>query len=157
LKSLSGKKLASRRNLLYRFEEDYEPEIRPLDKSGARLVLEAWSQQKSEEGDQEACLEAIELLEELGLEGITLFSGKKAVAFLIAERYRADAVLFHFAKVLPGVKGATSFLYRAMANRLPDEVKWINMEQDLGLEGLRKAKSAFQPDVMLKKWFVTPK
>jgi hypothetical protein len=156
LKTLAGKKLASRRNLLYRFEEDYEPEVRPLDKAGARSVLEAWSHLKRRKADEEACYEAIELLDALGLEGITLFSGNKAVAFLIAERYRDDAVLFHFAKALPEVKGATAFLYRAMANRLPDEVKWINMEQDLGLEGLKKAKSAFQPDRMLKKWFITP-
>lgn len=154
LASMSGRKLSAKRSHLYRFEEDYDPELRPFDPEASIKVLEAWQKGQPSEKDFDACLEGIELFETFNFDGFTVFSGKEPVGFIISERYKEEASIFHFCKVVPGIKGVTPFLYRAMAHKQDAKVKWINLEQDLGIKGLRCSKYSYQPVTKLKKYFV---
>jgi hypothetical protein len=53
-------------------------------------------------------------------------------------------------------KGVYSFLVSESARQLLKKgKKYTNIEQDLGLPGLRQAKRSYAPAVMLKKYTIT--
>jgi hypothetical protein len=61
-------------------------------------------------------------------------------ACAVGEPLNPSTFVEHFEKALPGYTGAYAYLLRAFAQSIPDGFPLLNREQDLGLEGLRRAK-----------------
>ncbi len=158
LKHLPGRKLASRRNLLHQFENAVDPRIEnlaPERVNDALTVLDKWHNDK--EGDYESCKEALILMEDLGLFGIIVYNASHPIGFVLGEMQNQENYLMHFAKADHEQKGVTPFLYQTVASRLDEKVKWMNLEPDLGIEELKQAKEAYQPDLLLSKFRVYKK
>ncbi len=94
----------------------------------------------------------MELYDELGLSGFTVFDGEKPAGFLVGEPIQDDVFAFHFAKGDKSVKGIYQFLFSTAAARLPESFSYVNMEQDLGSLPLRASKSSYLPDMMAQKY-----
>lgn len=160
LRTLSGGALSSRRNLLYQFESHYSVESKPLALEtvpDALKVLEEWqrhSQSPEDETDYFTCRDAFEHFQALGLSGRVAYADAEPVGFIVGELLTPSVALFHLSKTIHRYKGVTPFLYRDFANHLPEGVEWINLEQDLGIPSLRKAKEAYEPDLLLPKYRV---
>lgn len=160
LKTLSGGSLSSRRNLLYQFEARHNVESRPLTQDvipDALKVLERWqqdSQQPKEKTDYYSCCDAFDNLRVLGLAGRVVYADGEPAGFIVGELLTPSTALFHLSKSIHHYKGVTPFLYQDFAKSLPDTVEWINLEQDLGLSSLRRAKEAYDPDILLPKYRV---
>jgi len=58
----------------------------------------------------------------------------------------------HVLKASRFVPGLYQTLYREFLKREAQTCRFINMEQDLGIEGLRKAKLSYHPCAMVKKF-----
>ena len=173
LADLKGKKMHAKRNHINRFNENcpdwmFEP-MTAANLEECYAMAEEWKNRRWEEAteqekrqytDERAAIgRALENMEELGIEGGLIRVEGRVVAFAVGSRLSLDGYDIHFEKAYDDIQGAYSAINREMAryvrSKYPD-VKWINREDDVGIEGLRKAKLSYHPDLLLEKFTVTP-
>lgn len=101
---------------------------------------------------------AVRDFEKLSLIAGILYVKNEPVAFLIASFTTENCLNVHFEKCLEDFAdcGALSFLNRQFAQKIreafPDCI-YLNREEDLNIEGLRKSKLSYQPEFLIKKYF----
>ncbi|NOY08596.1 MAG: DUF2156 domain-containing protein [Spirochaetes bacterium] len=153
-----GRKLHKKRNLLKQFKEKYsfkEKVLSENNKADALTILSKWQEDigaEENETDYAACKEAINLMETLDLTGCICYVDDEPGGFLLGEELSRNTFVIHFAKGRRKFKGLYQFMYSNFAKKLPDNIKYINFEQDLGKLSLKIAKSSYQPDLLLKKY-----
>ena len=90
-----------------------------------------------------------------GLTGGVIQVDDLIVAYTIAERLSPDTIVIHYEKGCPDYKGVYQAINQMFLAHLNGQYQWVNREQDLGEEGLRKAKLSYNPVEFLKKYRVT--
>lgn len=165
LAELKGKKLQAKRNHIHSFENACpDCEIVPLTVdtlSLAQQMVQLWYDEHerlspgSYASEQRAIGKAFAHFEEFGFEGLLLRSGGRTVAMTMGNRIRTDVFDVNFEKAVSDIKGSYAAVNRAFARYLSEkypELNYLNREDDMGLEGLRKSKLSYHPDVLLRKW-----
>jgi uncharacterized protein len=87
--------------------------------------------------------------------GGALFVENIIVAYTLAEPLTPDSLVIHFEKGCPAYKGAYQAINQIFLARSAAAFKFVNREQDLDSEGLRKAKLSYNPVDFLRKSKVT--
>ncbi len=162
LVQLSGKKLRKKRNLIKQFKTIYPTyKVVSLADKNIQEVLEMANECLQEKGGGENLLQeysaltkGLENFEELDLCGISIEVDNKIIAFSICSELTKNTALVHFEKTLKGYKGAAQCINFETAKILQKKYKYINREQDLGIDGLRQAKKSYQPYKMLKTYIL---
>ncbi len=168
LADLGGKRLHAKRNHINRFMENnpswtYE-EITPeslgeclaMDKEWYRRSLAREGEAEERDlGDEGVALrQAMEHYQALGLEGGLIRVYGELVAFTMGDLLNSDTYDVHFEKAYGELQGAYAMINREFARwvrgRHPN-VRYLNREDDMGVEGLRKAKESYYPDQMVEK------
>jgi len=159
LRELAGRAYHGKRNLAGRFEQRYRPEVRPLDASvmaDCLHVQERWLEglrhDPSARDESTALLKCLQHFEALGLRGVGVQVEGALVGFAVGEPLNPRTFVEHFEKALPGYTGAWQYLLTAFARSLPQDVPFLNREQDLGVEGLRRAKQGWHPVLLVDKY-----
>ena len=165
LAELKGKKLQRKRNHCNRFRL-LRPNctVLPITDENTPLALsmvEAWYTEKKAADptadfhlEQAAVTKALQHRQALGMEGLVLMDKDRPIAMTMGSRLSGNTFDVHFEKALVGYDGAYAFINREFARYLKEkypDVKWLNREDDLGLEGLRKAKLSYCPDRLVEK------
>ena len=163
LATLKGKKFQKKRNHLNKFKQ-LHPNYRlePITGSNTPQVedlLRRWYAHKLEldpSGDfymeQVAISRALRYREELDMEGLVLMDGEEMLAMTLGCRLAANTFDVQFEKAIDEtayVAMCSSFAAHLM-EKYPD-LKYLNREDDLGIEGLRKSKLAYNPVMMIEK------
>ena len=162
-KTYPGKSMHKKKNLLNQFLKSYEALLVPLtdDVLGeAKGILDLWQKTSPQElstSDYRQCLEALEMREDLALTGAIAFADGKPVGFVLGEPLNESTFTIHFAKADIEFKGAYQFLFSRFACDFCPDYKYMNLEQDMGREGLRKTKVSYRPDLMAHKYRIWPK
>ena len=97
--------------------------------------------------------ESLENMEILDMRGGILYAEEKAVAMTLGSPVTNGMIDTHFEKAIEGYDkdGAYATVNRYFAESLKN-FTYINREEDLGLEGLRKAKLSYHPEILLLKY-----
>ena len=169
LADLGGKKLHAKRNHIHRFDEAhpdwmFEP-ITPDNLHECVELERAWYAQREEDEPEQgedtrseetvALIESLYHMDTLELEGGLIRAEGKVLAFSLGSLTTPECFDVHFEKAPGNVQGAYAVINREMARMVRarhPEVKWLNREDDLGLEGLRKAKLSYYPDILVEKF-----
>ncbi len=155
LARLEGRKFHRKRNRVRGFTARHECLSRPLDDDtlgDAQFVLEAWRGANETEGDYGPAEDALVHWKELGLTGSVFYVEGAPVAYAMGEALPGQYFAVHFEKGVPGYAGLMQFVNQTFAAALPERYRFINREQDLGIEGLRHAKLSYRPDGFIKKY-----
>ena len=169
LATLPGRKYQRKRNHLNRFRQNHPDcsmvEITPALLPDVKAIAEIWyAGRMASDPDNDFHLEkkalhrAFENWDALNLEGAVLTENGKILAMSIGSPLSEDTFDVHFEKALEDVDGAYAAINQAFSAHLHSKypnLKWLNREDDLGLEGLRKAKLSYCPDHLVVKFWAS--
>ena len=155
---LKGKKFHSKRNHIHRFDSLYEyeyKELRPEYVPLCRKLLDIWCAEvessRSITAEHRAVCEALDNFTQLGMTGGCLFIDGVLGAFTLGQPLNNEMFVIHVEKALYHYEGIYSKINQCFATRNCVAYKYINREEDLGVDGLRKAKMSYNPVFLIKK------
>lgn len=168
LQTLSGKKLQSKRNLVNRFLAAHEghwtyEDITPENTHDAFNFHIKWCEQNGCMRDQEfwgetcAIGSALNYFAPLDMRGGILRLDGEVIAFTLGCQATEDMYVVQIEKADHEIAGAYQMINQQFVKRNCTQVKYVNREEDLGLEGLRKAKRSYYPEMMGVKYCARPK
>lgn len=165
LATLAGKKLHSKKNHCNRFERDYpgwHSEILGKEHiSDCLNLLADWKERHQEAADemqdaeQTAVRKAFHHYQELEMEGIVLYAGEQLIGFSFGEMLGENGFDVHFEKACAHINGAYAMVNRELARMLLKRhpgLSYVNREEDMGHENLRKAKESYKPVFLIEKY-----
>ncbi|EQK45294.1 DUF2156 domain-containing protein [Paraclostridium bifermentans] len=169
LRTLKGRKNQKKRNHLNYFLKEYEGrfEYKKLGKKefdDCIELLKAWASNKAEQGDVDdgiddefigikKIFDNYDVLEdEVKVAGV--YIDNKLEAFTIGEYINDDMALIHIEKANPEIRGLYQYINQQFLVHEFENVEFVNREEDLGIEGLRKAKLSYHPCKFVEKYTV---
>lgn len=164
LSTYSGKALHGKKNHCNRFEAENDWRFVPLTRAlipGCLDMLDLWTEENTERLDKsvshehDAIIRAFAAFERLGLEGGVLYANDKIVGFTLGEMASRDTFDVHFEKAEINLNGAYPMVCRELTRMLMQrhpELVYINREDDMGLEPLRRSKLSYKPEYLLEKY-----
>lgn len=162
LVQLKGNRFHKKKNLLNQFLRKYDFLYLPLtaqESTHALSLQEDWCQWRDCEA-QDALAAENRVIQKLfrdwdqleGIGGGALQVGNRLIAYTIAEALTPEMLVIHIEKGDPAFKGAYQAINQIHLDREGQSYKWVNREQDLDDEGLRKAKLSYHPMDFIKKY-----
>lgn len=165
LAELKGKKFQSKRNHVNRFYKTYENyeylPITPEHIDECLKLEEEWCRANNCEeenglgNERKSLTFALNNFEKIGLTGGILRVDGKIAAFTFGMPINKTTFGVHVEKADTQFEGAYTVINQEFARHIPEQYIYLNREEDLGIEGLRKAKLSYQPTIILEKFVAT--
>jgi hypothetical protein len=163
--ALAGNRYHKKKNLVRQFQRRYDAVYQALgpDSVAEALALQndwcTWRDCESTESltaENQAIARILADWNSLdGIRGGLLRVEGRLVAYTVAERLSPDTLLIHFEKGNPDFKGVYQAINQTfLAHNAHETIRWVNREQDLDDEGLRRAKLSYHPETFIKKFDV---
>lgn len=163
--SFSGKKYDGKRNHIKKFIKHFPnykyQELTPNMRDKALDLFEKWFKVREESryfprlahtAQRNALEKAFLYYKESELIGGAILSENDLLGFIIGSRLNLDTISAHFQYVDPSFQGVSQIVFNEACKNTFNSYKHINLEQDLGIPGLRKAKMSYHPYKIEKKY-----
>lgn len=159
LVTLAGKKFHAKRNHISKFYKTYSDAhfetLSNSNKTDAWNVVEEWCKENSIDinnyEEANVIKEALEIGDDFDMKGAVLYVDKKPVAMTLGSEISPLVFDINFEKALREYDGVYSVINNEFA-KLLTSYKYINREEDMGLEGLRKSKLSYNPLIILDRF-----
>jgi hypothetical protein len=165
LVNLKGKKYHSKRNHIASFSASHDWSYESIGDHNMDETIQMTKEWCKERGNctdpdlkDEHCAirEALHHMEELSLRGGLLRVDGKVIAMTMGSPISEHVFDIHTEKALPAFSTAYAVINHEFAAReLQGKYSYINRENDLGIEGLRRAKKSYRPAILLEKYLAT--
>jgi hypothetical protein len=165
LVELKGNKFHKKKNLLNQFLRTYDYEYKPLTPDCVEETLEMqrqWFSWRDPEesgallAENQAIVRVLQHWDRIpGLMGGAVRVDGEMVAYTVAEALTPEMLVIHFEKGRPGFKGVYQAVSQMFLADAGAGYALVDREQDLGDEGLRKAKMSYNPCKFLEKCTVS--
>ena len=167
LKNLAGKKYHSKKNHINKFlktnkDWSYERISKENTEECVEMVKE-WCLENGCCTDQSkadeicAVLKGLRNREKLSLLGGVIRISGRIVALTMGEKLDDDMFVIHFEKAFADINGTYPMINQQFIIHELSDYIYVNREEDLGVEGLRKSKESYRPIFMLEKGILTKK
>ena len=166
LAELPGKPYQKKRNHYSRFcREHTDYFFEPLTEENLNEVLtfnELWGKEYAEDneslqGEHDAIIRVLKDYKALGIQGGIIKEGDKILGFCYASKITDGVLCTHVEKAFHDVNGAYAAINHDFAKYFEGQFELINREDDLGEEGLRKAKLSYRPAMIVPKYYAVLK
>jgi hypothetical protein len=165
LVNLAGNRFHKKKNLLNQFKNKYEAVYLPFGPdmvSQAKGMQEDWCTWRDCEGndtlasENKAIAKVLDNWQHLsGVTGGALQVDSTLVAYTVGEAMPDNTLVIHFEKGCPDFKGSYQAINQMFLENDTGTSTLVNREQDLGDQGLRKAKLSYNPVDFVRKYRVT--
>lgn len=164
LVNLSGNKLHAKRNYINYFKKNNNWSFELISADNLAECWEMnikWCKENGCKEDEylysEYCAvrRCFDHYSALGLEGGILRLEGEIIAFTMGERLNSDTYVIHIEKAFGEIRGAYQMINREFAAYVQQtypEMIYVNREEDMGFEGLRKSKLSYHPNKMEEKY-----
>jgi hypothetical protein len=159
--SLVGKKYQPKRNHINKFKRTYQWEYLPITRKiipDCLKLYERWCAENGGCNSEQSLIEeriatqkAFNNYEQLGLIGGALRIDGEILAYSYGQPLGKDTFGVHAEKCLSGIDGGFTMINQQFAEHNCANYSYINREEDLGLDSLRKAKMSYYPTILLEK------
>ena len=165
--SLSGKRYHAKRNHIARFESSYKVSFDALCEGDlddvARFESDWLAAREFDDKAEESAKREREIVRgwlNAALRGELfcdiLRADGKIAGIAIGEIDSAGVGIEMYEKADTSFEGVYSYLANAFAKKHFSECEYINRQEDMGLEGLRKSKLSYYPEFLLEKYILKP-
>ncbi|MDR2683649.1 MAG: phosphatidylglycerol lysyltransferase domain-containing protein [Dysgonamonadaceae bacterium] len=164
---LVGKKYQPKRNHINKFKRTYQWEYVPVTREiipDCLRLYERWCAENGGCNSEQSLIEeriatqrVFEHYEQLGLTGGALRINGEILAYSYGQPLTADTFGVHAEKCLYEIDGGFAMMNQQFAEQNCAGYRYINREEDLGLDSLRQAKMSYHPVILLEKGVVTEK
>lgn len=164
LAQLVGKKYHSKRNHISGFMKKYNWKYERLSEQNVddvKLMLSKWYEDNGEKQNENMRAEQIGLFNILDNKLYNKYIGgilkvdDRVVAFTLGCKINDNVFDVNIEKALSEFEGAYAMINNIFVSAELDGFKYVNREEDMGIEGLRKAKLSYRPIILLEKYVVT--
>lgn len=159
--NLSGRKYHSKKNHFNSFKNKYNFKFELINEENISQCISFAREWYSENEatptlirEQKALECAFQNYFKLNLIGAIIKVENKIIAFCVGEKmHNKNVFCTHFEKADYNFSGAYTAINKLFSEFLINDFKLVNREDDAGVEGLRKAKLSYYPEILLEKYY----
>lgn len=164
LANLSGKKYHGKRNHISAFRKENNWRYEPITRDNIAECYEMnvkWERENASRhlkhiGREEIAIDrAFEKFFDLELVGGLIRVEDEIVAYSMGEPINSKVFCVHLEKAYASIRGAYPIINQEFVQHEMMDYEFVNREEDLGLEGLRKAKLSYNPAFLYDKYDAT--